>query len=45
LHLPAGTVEATGLAWFAIAAARFAVVSAVHRDGRDRFRIQAGPLW
>lgn len=38
-------VEAAGLAWFAIVAGRFTAVSAAHRHGRDRFRLQAGPLW
>lgn len=39
------TVEAAGLAWFAVAAGRFAAVSAFHHDGCDRFRLEAGPLW
>lgn len=43
--VPAEIVEAAGLAWFAIAAGRFASVSAVYGDGRDRLRFQAGPLW
>jgi hypothetical protein len=41
----AGVVEVAGLAWFAIAAGRFAVVVAVHQGRRDRLRLQNGSLW
>lgn len=43
--VPGETVEAEGLAWFALAAGRFAAVSACHHDRCDRFRLEAGPLW
>jgi hypothetical protein len=41
----AEVVEAAGLAWFAIAAGRFAVVSAVHQGRCYQLSLQARPLW
>jgi hypothetical protein len=44
-HARAEVIEVAGLAWFATAAGRYSVVSARHRDGCERLRFGAGPLW